>query len=460
MAVEVILPRVDMDMTTGKFTRWFKNEGDPVDKGATLFEIETDKAAMDVDAPASGVLRRVSAKPGDELPVGSVIAWIYAANEPYAAGAAPVARASVGIPEPGAGATSGERRIEPVGEVAAEPASPPRGVRATPQARKRARESGIDIAAIKGSGPRGRVQAPDVVAGATTIAAAAAADRANQPERIAAGVGENRAATSDGAMAAFADVGGPGGGAALPEIPAVDFAKYGPVEILALSRIKRISGPRLHASWVNIPHVTHSDEADVTDLDAFRKTLDDEAKADGKAPYRVSLLPLLMKASVATLQEFPTFNAALAPSKDALILRRYWNLGVAVDTAEGLVVAVVKGVDKKGVIELARELGALSAKAREGKLLPSEMQGATFTISSLGGIGGAGFTPIINAPEVAILGVVRAKLAPVWDGAAFRPRLMLPLCLSYDHRVIDGAAAARFCRHLAQTLGDMRRALL
>ncbi len=425
MAVEVILPRVDMDMTAGKFTRWFKNEGDAVDKGATLFEIETDKAAMDIDAPASGVLRGVSAKPGDELPVGSVIAWIYAPDEPYAGVASPVARPSVAAPAPAAGATSERRRVEPVAEAVAEAASPPQGVRATPQARKKARESGIDIASIKGSGPRGRVQGSDVVAGAL------------ERERAAQGAG-----------------------AALPEIPAVDFAKFGPVEIMPLSRIKRISGPRLHASWIDIPHVTHSDEADITDLEAFRKRLDDEAKADEKAPYRVSLLPLLMKASVAALKEFPTFNAALAPSKDALIVRRYWNIGVAVDTAEGLVVAVVKDVDEKGVIELARELGALSAKARERKLLPGEMQGATFTISSLGGIGGTAFTPIVNAPEVAILGVVRAKTAPIWDGAAFQPRLMLPLCLSYDHRVIDGAAAARFCRHLAQTLTDMRRALL
>ena len=250
------------------------------------------------------------------------------------------------------------------------------------------------------------------------------------------------------------------GGAALPEIPAVDFAKFGPVETVPLSRIKRISGPRLHASWVNVPHVTHSDEADVTDLETFRKSLDDAAKSDKKAPYRVSLLPLLMKASVASLKAFPTFNSALAPAKDALIYRKYWHLGVAVDTPEGLVVAVVRDVDQKGVLDLARELGALSAKAREGKLSPAEMQGATFTISSLGGIGGTAFTPIVNAPEVAILGVVRSKMAPVWDGEAFQPRLMLPLCLSYDHRVIDGAAAARFLRHLCQTIEDMRRVLL
>ena len=203
-----------------------------------------------------------------------------------------------------------------------------------------------------------------------------------------------------------------GGGGALPAIPAVDFAKFGPVETVPLSRIKRISGPRLHASWVNVPHVTHCDDADITDLEAFRKTLDEDAKKDKSKPYRVSLLPLLMRATVATLKAFPTFNAALSPAGNSLIMRRYWHIGVAVDTPEGLVVAVVKDVDQKGVIELARELGALSEKARAGKLAPAEMQGATFTISSLGGIGGTAFSPIVNAPEVAILGVVRSKMAP------------------------------------------------
>ena len=250
------------------------------------------------------------------------------------------------------------------------------------------------------------------------------------------------------------------GGAALPAIPSVDFAKFGPVETVPLSRIKRISGPRLHASWVNVPHVTHTDEADITELDAFRKALDDDAKKDKSKPYRVSLLPLLMRASVATLKAFPTFNAALSSDGGSLILRKYWHIGVAVDTPDGLVVAVVRDVDQKGVVALARELGALSEKARAGKLAPAEMQGATFTISSLGGIGGTAFTPIVNAPEVAILGVVRSKMAPVWNGMAFQPRLMLPLCLSYDHRVIDGAAAARFMRHLAGLLEDMRRIIL
>ena len=300
------------------------------------------------------------------------------------------------------------------------------GVNAGPAVRRLARELGIDLTTISGSGEKGRITREDV-----------------------------KAALSGGGSGAPAK-----GGAALPEIPAVDFAKFGPVETIPLSRIKRISGPRLHASWVNVPHVTHSDEADVTDLETFRKSLDDAAKTDKKAPYRVSLLPLLMKASVASLKAFPTFNSALAPAKDALIYRKYWHLGVAVDTPEGLVVAVVRDVDQKGVLDLARELGALSAKAREGKLSPTEMQGASFTISSLGGIGGTAFTPIVNAPEVAILGVVRSKMAPVWGGEAFRPRLMLPLCLSYDHRLIDGAAGARFMRHLCQTIEDMRRVLL
>src|SRR6185437_1714127 len=296
------------------------------------------------------------------------------------------------------------------------------GVFAGPAVRRLARELGLDLNQIRGTGEKGRITREDVKA----------------------------ALAAPGAVA----------GGALPAIPAVDFAKFGPIETVPLSRIKKISGPRLHASWVNVPHVTHCDEADITDLDVFRKALDEEAKKDKSKPYRVSLLPLLMRATVASLKAFPTFNAALGSTGDSLILRRYWHIGVAVDTPDGLVVAVVKDVDQKGVIELARELGALSEEARAGKLAAGEMQGATFTISSLGGIGGTAFSPIVNAPEVAILGVVRSKMAPVWDGKEFRPRLMLPLCLSYDHRVIDGAAAARFMRHLAGLVEDMRRVIL
>jgi pyruvate dehydrogenase E2 component (dihydrolipoamide acetyltransferase) len=246
-------------------------------------------------------------------------------------------------------------------------------------------------------------------------------------------------------------------GAGIPEVPAQDFSKFGPVEVRPLTRIQRLSGPALHRSWLNVPHVTHDDEADITDLDAYRRELDAEAKAAG---YRVTLLAFLMKASVSALREYPRFNSSLTPEKDALIYKGYYHLGVAVDTPEGLVVPVIRDVDRKGIRELSRELGAVSARAREGKLAPADLQGASFTISSLGGIGGTHFTPIVNAPEVAILGVVRSKLAPVWNGEAFGPRLMLPLSLSYDHRVIDGALAARFARYLCHVLEDVRRLVL
>ncbi len=403
--------------------------GDTVKAEQPLLTLESDKATLDVPAPASGVVGEIIAKIGDKVSMGSSLLTLDEAGGASAAAPAPASPAPA-APQPAAPAAPSTPAVSATSTAPAPvPAKPATaalpdfsGVFAGPAARRLARELGVDLTAIRGTGEKGRISVEDV-----------------------------KTAFRGGAT---------GGGAGLPEVPPVDFAKFGPVETVPLSRIKRISGPRLHASWVNVPHVTHCDEADITELDAFRKTLDDEAKADKKAPYRVSLLPLLMKASVATLKAFPTFNSALSPGKDALIYRHYWNIGVAVDTPDGLVVAVVKDVDRKGVVELARELGALSTKAREGKLSPAEMQGATFTISSLGGIGGTAFTPIVNAPEVAILGVVRSKTAPVWDGQAFQPRLMLPLCLSYDHRVIDGAAAARFMRQLSTLIEDMRRVLL
>jgi pyruvate dehydrogenase E2 component (dihydrolipoamide acetyltransferase) len=229
------------------------------------------------------------------------------------------------------------------------------------------------------------------------------------------------------------------------------------VETQPLPRIKKVSGPFLHRSWLNIPHVTHNDEADITEIDAYRKELDTAAKAEG---YRVTLLAFLMKAAVSSLKQFPEFNSSLSPEKDSLILKRYYNIGIAVDTPEGLVVPVIRGVDSKGIVALSKDLGEISAKARDGKLKPDDMQGGTFTISSLGGIGGTSFTPIVNAPEVAILGVVRSRQAPVWNGESFQPRLMLPLSVSYDHRVIDGALAARFTRHLCTQLEDVRRLVL
>jgi pyruvate dehydrogenase E2 component (dihydrolipoamide acetyltransferase) len=404
--------------------------GDTVEAEQALVTLESDKATMDVPSPAAGRISEVTVKTGDKVSMGTVIAKLDTggAASPIPADEEDEAEAKQEEIAANAPLTSpvAPRDLPP---TAAGPAKADfSGVFAGPAVRRLARELGLDLNRIKGTGEKGRITREDVKAAL--------------------------AGETGGAQPAA------GGGGALPAIPAVDFAKFGLVETVPLSRIKRISGPRLHASWVNVPHVTHCDEADITDLEAFRKTLDEDGKKDKAKPYRVSLLPLLMRAAVATLKAFPTFNAALSPAGDSLIMRRYWHIGVAVDTPDGLVVAVIKDVDQKGVVELARELGALSEKARAGKLAPGEMQGATFTISSLGGIGGTAFSPIVNAPEVAILGVVRSRMSPVWDGTAFQPRLMLPLCLSYDHRVIDGAAAARFMRHLAGIAEDMRRVIL
>ena len=294
-----------------------------------------------------------------------------------------------------------------------------------------ARELGVDLSGVTASGPKGRITKDDLL-----------------------GFLKGPAGTDGQAAAPAAPQ-----GAGIPEVPAQDYAKFGPVETVKLSRIKKVSGPFLHRSWLNVPHVTHNDEADITDLDAYRKRLDTAAKAE-RDPYRVTLLAFLVKAVVSALKQYPEFNSSLTAEKDAIVLKSYYNIGIAVDTPEGLVVPVVKDADRKGIVELSREFGSISAKAREGKLGPNDMQGGTFTISSLGGIGGTSFTPIVNAPEVAILGVVRSTMKPVWNGKKFIPRLMLPVSVSYDHRVIDGALAARFTRHLCHLLEDDRRLLL
>ncbi|UUZ58470.1 2-oxo acid dehydrogenase subunit E2 [Nocardioides sp. B-3] len=296
------------------------------------------------------------------------------------------------------------------------------GLRATPLVRRLARDLEVDLVRVSGTGGKGRVTKQDLLAHY-----------------------EGSIVTEHGTPS----------GMGIPPIPEIDFAKFGPVRTMPLSRIKKISGPHLHRSWLNVPHVTHNDEADITDLDAYRRELDAAAKEEG---YRVTMLSFLLKAVASSLRTFPVVNSSLAG--DELVLKDYVNIGVAVDTPDGLVVPVVKDVDRKGITELSRDLGDLSARARDGKLSAGDMQGATFTISSLGGIGGTAFTPIVNAPEVAILGVVRSKMAPVWNGIEFEPRLMLPLCLSYDHRVIDGALAARFTVHLAHLVGDVRRPVL
>jgi pyruvate dehydrogenase E2 component (dihydrolipoamide acetyltransferase) len=410
-------------------------EGQSINADDPIITLESDKATMDVPSPASGKVEKLLVKVGDKVSEGTAIARLK--GDGAAAGAeAPV------TPPPSVIAQQ-----EPAPQPRQQPAPPPAfspqpqgaggaaatsfaGVHASPSVRRLARELGIDLTKVRGTGEKGRVTQEDVrnfLKGPAAPAAAAAA---------------------------------PSGGMGIPEIPAVDFSKFGPVETKPLVRIKRISGPFLHRAWLNIPHVTHGDEADITEIEEYRKQLDSDAKADKKKPYRVSLLPFLMKASVSALKMFPEFNSSLTPEKDALVYKKYYNIGIAVDTPEGLVVPVVKDVDRKGIVELSRELGDTSAKARDGKLAPADMQGGTFTISSLGGIGGTDFTPIVNAPEVAILGVVRSRMAPVWDGKEFKPRLMLPLYISYDHRVIDGALAARFARHLCTVLEDVRRLVL
>jgi pyruvate dehydrogenase E2 component (dihydrolipoamide acetyltransferase) len=413
------------------------SSGDAVNEDDPLVTLESDKATMDIPAPTAGSVTDVLVKVGDQVSEGTPIVVLQPGD---GALTTPPSLAEQQEPAPeetartmadaAAAPTVPAAQAAPPAAAAVPAAAPAAGLAAEPHAgpsvRRLAHELGIDLATVRGSGEKGRILKEDlltVVRGPTPAAAP-------QPAAAAAGI---------------------------PEIPAQDFSKFGPVESRPLSRIKRVSGPHLLRSWLNVPHVTHTDEADITELDAYRKELDTAAKAEG---YRVTLLAFLLKAAVSALRQFPEVNSSLAPDKSSLILKRYYHLGVAVDTPDGLVVPVLRDVDRKGIAELSRELGEVSARARDGKLSPTDMQGGTFTISSLGGIGGTEFTPIVNAPEVAILGVVRSRISPVWDGEAFVPRLLLPLCLSYDHRVIDGALAARFSRHLCGVLADVRRLLL
>jgi len=403
--------------------------GDPVNAEDPLITLESDKATLDVPAPSAGTIRQVLVKVGDRVSEGTPI-LLLAGNEEGAM-QQPTSLlsqqepATAAAPPPTPAAAPTPAATAPAVSVGAQ--TDFSGVHAGPSVRRIAREMGVDLTKLTGTGEKGRVSKDDIMAFLRGPAPAPA-----------------------GAPAAPA-------GAGIPEIPAQDFSKFGPIETKPLSRIKRLSGPFLHRSWLNVPHVTHNDEADITETDAYRKELDTAGKEKG---YRVTLLAFLIKASVSALKQHPEFNASLSPEKDALIYKRYYNIGVAVDTPDGLVVPVVKDADRKGIVEISQELGAISKKARDGKLSPTDMAGGSFTISSLGGIGGTAFTPIVNAPEVAILGVMRSKMAPVWDGNEFKPRLMLPLCVSYDHRVIDGALAARFTRNLCHVLEDVRRIML
>jgi pyruvate dehydrogenase E2 component (dihydrolipoamide acetyltransferase) len=418
--------------------------GDTVQKDDSLLVLESDKATMEVPAPAAGVISELKVKIGDKVSAGTLVAMLEGsaapavtngngkAKTPGPAAEATAASASSAAPAPKA---AEPKAVEPAAAASAEtPAtSPPTTegavAHASPGVRRFARELGVPLGQISGSGPKSRILKEDVQSFV-----------------------KQALSTSGGASArgsgGFADLG-------LPPWPKVDFAKFGPIEVQARTRIQKISAPGLARNWVMIPHVTQFDEADITELEAFRAHVNEE---NAKAGVKVSPLAFLMKAVVAALKKYPTLNSSL--DGENLIVKQYWNLGFAADTPQGLVVPVIKDVDKKGILEIAKETAELGAKAREGKLGPNDIQGATFTISSLGGIGGTAFTPIINAPEVAILGISRSAVKPVWNGKEFAPRTMLPLSLSYDHRAVDGALAARFITYLGQVIADIRRVML
>jgi pyruvate dehydrogenase E2 component (dihydrolipoamide acetyltransferase) len=395
--------------------------GDSVAKEQSLITLESDKATMEIPSPSAGVVKELKIKVGDKVSKGAPILVLAASSgaspAPAAAAAKPISNAPAPAPRP--------VPREPQEETGEKP-------HASPSVRKFARELGVDLSHVQGSGPKGRILHSDVQA----FVKGALSSRAPAP-----------AAAKGGGALPFS----------LPSWPEVDFAKFGPVEAKPLSRIQKLSGPYLHRNWISIPHVTQFDEADITDLEAFRKAQTTQTEKKG---FKLTMLAFMMKACVTALREFPAFNASLDKSGENIIIKKYYHIGVAVDTPGGLVVPVVRDVDRKGVFDLAHELADISKLARDGKLKPGDLQGGTFSISSLGGIGGTAFTPIINAPEVAILGVSRGALRPVWNGKEFAPRLMLPLSLSYDHRVIDGATAARFSSFLVSVLSDIRKLIL
>jgi len=416
--------------------------GDAVKLEQSLITVESDKASMEIPSSAAGVIKQLMVKLGDKINIGDLLAVLEGAApavSPAATSAGPAAPAAASVVA--AVASPAANAPAPIATLAAPAHSPTAAAmglpHASPSVRKFARELGVPLEEVKGSGPKGRITQDDVQAFTKAVMAGAAQTRAQAARAPAAVSG--------------------GGGTELGLIPwpKVDFAKFGPIERKEMSRIKKISGANLLRNAVLIPAVTNHDDADITELEAFRVATN---KDNEKSGIKVTMLAFLIKACVAALKKFPEFNSSL--DGDALIYKQYWHIGFAADTPNGLMVPVVKDADKKGILQISQEMGELAKKAREGKLSPAEMSGATFTISSLGGIGGRYFTPIINAPEVAILGVCKSTMEPVWTGKEFVPRLMLPLSLTWDHRVIDGAAAARFNAYLGQILGDMRRVLL
>ena len=423
--------------------------GDTIKVEQSLMTVESDKAAMEIPSSAAGVLKELKVKLGDKVNIGDLIAVLEAAVESAAAAptsspavtvaaavAVPAAIAAVAALAPVAAPTSLQ---EPPSEPQHDPGAVPVGLpHASPSVRKFARELGVPLGEVKGSGLKGRITEADIQAFTQSVMTGA---------RQTLAIAEQ----SKGKLSGATD----GGGLGLLAWPKVDFTKFGAVERKDMSRIKKISGANLHRNWVMIPHVTNHDDADITELEAFRVQMN---KENEKAGIKLTMLAFIIKASVAALKKFPDFNSSL--DGDQLVLKQYFHIAFAADTPNGLMVPVIKECDKKGVMQISTEMGELAQKARDGKLSPAEMTGACFTISSLGGIGGRYFTPIINAPEVAIMGVCKSSIEPVWDGKAFQPRLMLPLSLSWDHRVIDGAAAARFNAYFGQVLSDFRRVLL
>jgi pyruvate dehydrogenase E2 component (dihydrolipoamide acetyltransferase) len=408
--------------------------GDSIQAEQSLVTVESDKASMEIPSSAAGVLKELKVKLGDIVNIGDLLAILEGSLAPAAVAAPALVASPSAVPAAVAAPASAPAASAAV-MPAHEPAAPTQGPlpHASPSVRKFARELGVPLAEVKGTGPKGRITPSDLQAFTKAVM---------------------EGTTRTQAQLAKAPAGG-GTGLDLLPWPKVDFTKFGPIERQDLPRIKKISGASLHRNWVMIPHVFNHDDADITDLEAFRVQMN---KENEKAGIKITMLAFLIKASVAALKKYPQFNASL--DGDQLVLKQYYHVAFAADTPNGLVVPVIKDADKKGIVQLSQEMGELAKKARDGKLSPADMQGACFTISSLGGIGGRYFTPIINAPEVAILGVSKSQMEPVWDGKAFQPRLMLPLSLSYDHRVIDGAAAARFNAYLGQILADFRRVLL
>ncbi|MCU0926561.1 MAG: dihydrolipoyllysine-residue acetyltransferase [Hydrogenophaga sp.] len=433
--VQVFVPDIG-DFKDVAVIEVFVKPGDTIKVEQSLITVESDKASMEIPSSHAGVLKELKVKVGDTVNIGDLLAILEGtagAAAPAPVAAAPVQAAAPAVAAPVAAAAS----------VEAAPAHNPTGTpalglpHASPSVRKFARELGVPLVEVQGKGPKGRITLDDVQSFTRSVMSGAVQTVAQKAKAPAASAG--------------------GGGSELGLIPwpKVDFAKFGPIERKEMGRIKKISGANLLRNAVMIPAVTNHDDADITDLEAFRVSTNKENEKSG---VKVTMLAFLIKASVAALKKFPEFNSSI--DGDSLVYKQYWHIGFAADTPNGLMVPVIKDADKKGVLQISQEMGELAKKARDGKLSPAEMSGATFTISSLGGIGGRYFTPIINAPEVAILGVCKSNMEPVWDGKAFQPRLMLPLSLTWDHRVIDGAAAARFNAYLGQILGDFRRVLL